>query len=321
MSRAFGKATFVRRHWRHRISSFCMPSIRRMGINHYEKRERDMKPNILLITVEQMRFDCLHYLNHPVVQTPNLDHLAAKGATFTSAYSATPSCVPARASIITGMSQRNHGRVGCQDKVPWTYEHTLLGELARAGYHTQCIAKMHVYPTRNLCGFHHIELHDGYMHYNRDRASSSALEWWDNTDDYLPWLRERTGHEQGIMDNGLDCNASVVARPWHLDEKYHPTNWTVTRSIDFLRRRDPGCGPPSFVRTRRLIRRRRSTTCTKTLSCRSLQSEIGRKKNPRIKPASIRLPEGNRPKPYAARRFDRLLCVNYAYRPPNRQTA
>lgn len=206
-----------------------------------------MKPNVLLITTDQMRFDCLHYLNHPVIQTPNLDELARKGVVFTSAYSATPSCIPARAAILTGMSQRNHGRVGYQDKVPWTYEYTMPGEFAKAGYHTQCIGKMHVYPTRNLCGFHNIELHDGYMHYNRNRSTSTALEWWDYTDDYLPWLRERAGSDQDIMDHGLDCNASVVARPWHLEEKYHPTNWAVTRSIDFLRRRDPS--KPFFLWT------------------------------------------------------------------------
>ncbi|MHA0856786.1 arylsulfatase [Paenibacillus sp. CMAA1364] len=206
-----------------------------------------MQPNILFITVDQMRFDCLHYLNHPVIQTPNLDNLARNGVTFGNAYSATPSCVPARASIITGMSQRNHGRVGYQDKIPWNYEHTMPGEFAKAGYHTQCVGKMHVYPTRNLCGFHNIELHDGYMHYNRNRSNNSALEWWDNTDDYLPWLRERVGYDQDIMDLGLDCNASVVARPWHLEEKYHPTNWAVTKSIDFLRRRDPS--KPFFLWT------------------------------------------------------------------------
>lgn len=206
-----------------------------------------MKPNILFITVDQMRYDCLHYVKHPIIQTPNLDNLARNGVLYTNAYTATPSCVPARASIMTGMSQKNHGRVGYQDKVPWTYVHTMPGEFAKAGYHTQCIGKMHVYPTRNLCGFHNIELHDGYMHYNRNRAAASALEWWDHTDDYLPWLREKAGYDQDIMDHGLDCNASVVARPWHLEEKYHPTNWTVTRSIDFLRRRDPS--KPFFLWT------------------------------------------------------------------------
>ncbi|MCD9025849.1 arylsulfatase [Cohnella silvisoli] len=206
-----------------------------------------IRPNILLISVDQMRGDCLHYLGHSVIQTPNLDQLARTGVTFTNAYTATPSCVPARASIITGMEPKHHGRVGYADKIPWNYEHTLPGELANAGYHTQCIGKMHVYPTRNLCGFHNIVLHDGYMHYNRDRSRSTALQWWDQTDDYLPWLKERAGYQQDIMDHGLDCNSSTVARPWHLDESLHPTNWAVTQSIDFLRRRDPS--KPFFLWT------------------------------------------------------------------------
>ncbi|SEO52672.1 arylsulfatase [Paenibacillus sp. OV219] len=206
-----------------------------------------MQPNILLITVDQMRGDCLHYLGHPVIQTPNLDNLARNGATFTNAYTATPSCVPARAAIMTGMKQENHGRVGYQDSVPWNYEHTIAGEFAAAGYHTQCVGKMHVYPTRNLCGFHNVVLHDGYMHYNRDRSKATPLSWWDQCDDYVNWLREKAGSSVDIMDNGLDCNASTVARPWHLDESLHPTNWAVTQSIDFLRRRDPS--KPFFLWT------------------------------------------------------------------------
>lgn len=197
-----------------------------------------MKPNILLITVDQMRADCLHAMGHPVIQTPNLDYLAAKGVSFSKAYSATPTCVPARAAIFTGMSQSSHGRVGYADQVPWNYEHTIAGEFAKAGYHTQCIGKMHVYPTRNLMGFHHVVLHDGYMHYNRVK-SAAMLESWEMCDDYLPWLRQQTGSHQDIIDNGLDCNSSVVSKPWHLAEELHPTNWTVTQSIDFLRRRDP----------------------------------------------------------------------------------
>ncbi|MCU6709847.1 arylsulfatase [Paenibacillus sp. J5C_2022] len=199
-----------------------------------------MKPNLLLITVDQMRFDCLSALGHSVVETPNLDRLARQGVLYSNAYSATPSCIPARAAIMTGMSQRSHGRVGYLDKVEWRYEHTVAGELAKAGYHTQCVGKMHVYPARNLCGFHNIVLHDGYTHYNRDKTGTSASEHFNQVDDYLNWLREKAGAELDMTDLGLDCNASTVARPWHLPEALHPTNWTVTQSIDFLRRRDPG---------------------------------------------------------------------------------
>lgn len=196
-------------------------------------------PNLLLITVDQMRYDCLSALGHPVVETPNLDAMARKGVLFANAYSATPSCIPARAAIMTGMSQRSHGRVGYQDQVPWRYPHMLAGELAQAGYHTQCVGKMHVYPARNLCGFHNIVLHDGYLHHNRDKRGTPYAEHFDQADDYLQWLRRQAGATADITDLGLDCNASTVGRPWHLPEALHPTNWCVTESIDFLRRRDP----------------------------------------------------------------------------------
>ncbi|WP_182201739.1 arylsulfatase [Paraliobacillus salinarum] len=206
-----------------------------------------MKPNILLLMVDQMRFDCLSILDHPVVETPNLDELAQKGVTFSNAYSATPTCVPARAAVLTGMSQESHGRVGYEDKVPWNYEHTLPGELANNGYHTQAVGKMHVYPTRKLMGFHNITLHDGYMHYNRFKNEVKTTETFEYCDDYLNWFRDKKGAAYDITDLGLDCNSSTMARPWELEEKYHPTNWTVQQSIDFLRKRDPS--KPFFLKT------------------------------------------------------------------------
>ena len=95
---------------------------------------------------------------HPVVETPYLDTMANGGVSFTRAYSAVPSCIAARAAIMTGMSQEGHGRKGYRDNVVWNYPHTLAGELATAGYHTQCVGKMHVYPTRSLLGFHNVVL-------------------------------------------------------------------------------------------------------------------------------------------------------------------
>lgn len=196
------------------------------------------RPNILLITVDQMRGDCMGAAGHPVVETPHLDTMAYKGVMFSNAYSAVPSCIAARASIMTGLSQRTHGRIGYQDRVDWNYDHFLPGELAAAGYHTQCVGKMHVHPQRSLCGFHNVILHDGYLHTYRS-SSAAASENWFNTDDYLPWLRERLDGKGDIIDTGLDCN-SWVARPWIYQEHLHPTNWLVDQSIDFLRRRDPG---------------------------------------------------------------------------------
>ena len=55
-------------------------------------------PNVILICVDQWRGDCLSVAGHPVVETPYLDQLALRGARFTRAYTATPSCIPARAA-------------------------------------------------------------------------------------------------------------------------------------------------------------------------------------------------------------------------------
>ncbi|MCD6405394.1 MAG: arylsulfatase [Planctomycetes bacterium] len=191
------------------------------------------RPNIVLIMCDQLRGDCLGCDGHPVVETPNLDTMALEGVRFSRAYSATPTCIPARAGLYTGQSPSKHGRVGYLDSVPWNYKTTMAGELAAAGYHTQAVGKMHVHPARSLMGFHNVILHDGYLHCGRD--VNRRLE---TIDDYLPWLRERAGSGSDYIDNGLECN-SWVARPWHLDESLHPTTWAAAQSIDFLRRRDP----------------------------------------------------------------------------------
>lgn len=211
------------------------------------RRERKLinRPNIVLISVDQMRRDCLGISDHAVVETPNLDMMRLKGYQFTNAYSAVPSCIPARAALLTGQSQKKHRRVGYEDGISWDYKNTLAQELTNVGYHTQCIGKMHVYPERNLCGFHNIVLHDGYLQFDRD-TSVPQEKSHQNNDDYLVWLKRNKGADADLLDSGLECN-SWVARPFLYEEQYHPTNWCVSESIDFLRRRDSS--KPFFLYT------------------------------------------------------------------------
>lgn len=194
------------------------------------------QPNIILIMTDQLRGDCLGVMGHNEVKTPYLDSLASKGVLFDRAYSACPSCIAARAALHTGQSGRRNGRVGYEDLIPWNYEHTLAKELTKAGYYTQCVGKMHVHPLRNLLGFHNVELHDGYLH-NYRYPNTPYYESQKIADDYFYWLKQEKGIEADVIDTGLECN-SWVSRPWIYEEKYHPTNWVTTRSIDFLRRRD-----------------------------------------------------------------------------------
>ncbi len=192
------------------------------------------QPNILFICVDQWRADCLGFTGHPTVETPHLDRLAQEGINFTQAYTATPSCIPARAALFTGLSGRHNGFVGYNDHVPWHYDVTMASLLADAGYHTQCVGKMHVQPARNLLGFHNVLLHDGYLHRERAKRDDYTL-----VDDYTPWLRERAGNAAAdYIDSGIGCNG-YAARAWPYDEMLHPSTWVTTQSIDFLRRRDP----------------------------------------------------------------------------------
>lgn len=190
------------------------------------------KPNIILISVDQWRGDCLSIDDHPVVHTPFLDQMALHGVRFGRAYAACPVCIPARASLYTGLKPSTHGRVGYEDGVPWNYPTTIAGEFTRHGYQTQAIGKLHVYPERSQMGFQNVILHDGFLHHARRHPNHRMI------DDYLPWLRDQLGRDADYFDHGVNCN-SIVARPWDKPEYTHPTNFVVSQGIDFLRRRDP----------------------------------------------------------------------------------
>jgi arylsulfatase A-like enzyme len=192
------------------------------------------RPNVVLITVDQWRGDALGSAGHPFASTPHLDQLAGSGVRFDRAYAATPSCIPARASLYTGLSQTSTRRVGYRDGESWNYPVTIASEFTSAGFQTQAIGKLHVYPERSQMGFQNVILHDSYLHFARKKPRDLTL-----VDDYLVWLRERTGDPRAdYFDNGVNCN-SQIARPWDKDESLHPTTWLVTEAIDFLRRRDP----------------------------------------------------------------------------------
>ena len=68
-------------------------------------------PNVLFITVDQWRGECLGAAGHPIVQTPNLDRLAAEGVLFRRHFAQAAPCGPSRASIHTGQYMMNHRSV------------------------------------------------------------------------------------------------------------------------------------------------------------------------------------------------------------------
>ena len=87
--------------------------------------------NVLLVTADQWRGDCLSCLGHPAVRTPNLDRLAADGVLFERHFAQATPCGPSRASLHTGLYAMNHRSI--TNGTPLDARHKTLAELARAG--------------------------------------------------------------------------------------------------------------------------------------------------------------------------------------------
>lgn len=141
------------------------------------------KPNLLFIIADQLRADFLGCYGADFVDTPHIDSLAARGVRYDRAYTAYPICVPARASLLTGM---NAIRNGVTDNGLWLRPdladcgiHTWPELLNAAEYRTAAIGKMHFYPWDITHGFQYrvgaedkrwLEVRDEYYHFLRDHG-------------------------------------------------------------------------------------------------------------------------------------------------------
>ena len=89
--------------------------------------------NILFITADQWRGECLSALGHPHIRTPALDALAADGVSFKRHFAQATPCGPSRASLYTGMYMKNHRSL--LNGTPLDARHTNVATEARkAGY-------------------------------------------------------------------------------------------------------------------------------------------------------------------------------------------
>ena len=62
------------------------------------------RPNFLVFITDQFHPRCLGYAGHPVVRTPSIDRLAGEGMIFDRMYTNQPLCMPARATMFTGLT-------------------------------------------------------------------------------------------------------------------------------------------------------------------------------------------------------------------------
>jgi len=136
--------------------------------------------NVLFITADQWRGDCLSALGHPVVKTPHLDALARQGVLFERHYANAAPCGPSRASLHTGLYLQNH-RSGTNG-TPLDARHTNWAlEAARLGYDPVLF---------------------GYTDISRDPRGEPEDS---------PWLRTYEGPLPGVR---LVCHLDGEPKPW-----------------------------------------------------------------------------------------------------------
>lgn len=102
------------------------------------------RPNVLIILVDDMRFDQMTHEGHPYIETPSLDRLAREGVRLTNAYVTSPLCGPSRASMMTGRQPSAHGRL--HNFAYPTLQPYLPASFRTAGYRTAMIGKFYEGP-------------------------------------------------------------------------------------------------------------------------------------------------------------------------------
>ena len=99
-------------------------------------------PNMIFILVDDLRYDGMGFLS-PEINTPHIDNLASNGVYLPNAVVTTSLCSPSRATILTGLSARNHGIVDNND-APETGLTFFPAHLQKAGYDTAFVGKWHM---------------------------------------------------------------------------------------------------------------------------------------------------------------------------------
>lgn len=105
----------------------------------------DQRPNIIVVLVDDMRWDEFGAAGHAYLRTPNIDRLAAEGVMFTNAFTTTPLCSPSRACFLTGQYAHVNGII--DNTARDTQSHALMTfprALDSIGYETAFMGKWHM---------------------------------------------------------------------------------------------------------------------------------------------------------------------------------
>ena len=170
------------------------------------------RPNIVFIMPDQLRHDFLSCYGADFLSTPHIDRIAGEGTRYDKAYSLHPVCVPARASLLTGINALRTGVLGNFNYLRPDFEECgmrswphMLGE---HGYYTAAVGKMHFYPWDSMFGLEH-------------RVICEDKVWVNIQDDFHDYLEKR-GHRKymGKEHEGYDRSWYSGYFGWKDDDRY-----------------------------------------------------------------------------------------------------
>jgi len=203
------------------------------------------QPAILLITADQLRRDGLGCYGQRAVATPNLDRLAASGTVYDQAYTASPWCLPSRASILTGLWPRHHGAYSnfrdnnLSGDVP-----NLYSSMRAAGYTTAHIGKCHYAPvpygdTRPDKTLPYEEMRSYYQKLGIDELrlqdGKQVSVWF--SDDYSREL-EQAGHLEAYREAVWSReHRKVFTFPGPAE--WHPDSWVGRNTVETITNHNP----------------------------------------------------------------------------------
>jgi len=200
--------------------------------SHAADAAATQRPNILFLMDDQHRGDWLGVAGAKWLITPNLDRLAREGVIFRRGYTSTPSCLPARAALLTGMSPWGHGSLGYVP-IPERYQQEMPRVFTEAGWNTCTIGKNHFSPQRNPHGYQTVILAEPSTRNLREICDYRA--WFDTkAPGHTPFEGFRSGNDQR---GGI----------WYpLAEELHMAHWTADQAVRFLKA--PPGGKPWFLK-------------------------------------------------------------------------
>jgi arylsulfatase A-like enzyme len=200
----------------------------------------DPRPNVLLITTDQQRYDMLGANGNAQVRTPHLDALAARGALFAQATIQNTVCIPSRACLQTGRYTHQHGVCYMETVIDDTpglpaWEQTFMERLQGAGYHTGAFGKIHMMPER---GFHEMQVTGGKGG-RWTRSAGLPIGLAPLGRDYAAWLEARhPGGYEAIYEQRrrpeYQQYHTAISNVLPLDE--YVDTWIAENTLDFIRR-------------------------------------------------------------------------------------